>query len=98
MKSTNDSVILFTNYGMGNGPEELRLILAGKYLNIINQYEELPGAICFYTEGVKLVIEGSPVLDQLHALEKRGVRLIACSTCLDYFGLADKVKVGIVGG
>jgi peroxiredoxin family protein len=43
-------------------------------------------------------VEGSPVLDQLHELEKAGVRLIVCSTCLDFFGLEGKVKAGIVGG
>ncbi len=31
-------------------------------------------------------------------MEQEGVRLIICSTCLDYFGLTDKVRVGIVGG
>jgi sulfur relay (sulfurtransferase) complex TusBCD TusD component (DsrE family) len=38
------------------------------------------------------------VLDQLAVLEKKGVRLIVCSTCLNYFGLMDKVKTGIAGG
>jgi hypothetical protein len=38
------------------------------------------------------------VLDLLHALDAKGVRLIICSTCLQYFGLNDKVAVGIVGG
>jgi len=38
------------------------------------------------------------VLGQLKALEEKGVRLIVCSTCLEYFNLVDKVKVGIVGG
>jgi hypothetical protein len=42
--------------------------------------------------------EGSPVVDELQALNDRGVELILCSTCLDYFGLRDKVQVGIVGG
>jgi hypothetical protein len=37
------------------------------------------------------------VLDQLVALEKKGVRLIVCSTCLNYFGLLDKIKTGIAG-
>jgi intracellular sulfur oxidation DsrE/DsrF family protein len=53
--------------------------------------------IAFYTEGVRLVVEGSPVLDQLKDLESKGVRLVICSTCLNYFGLTEKVKVGIVG-
>jgi intracellular sulfur oxidation DsrE/DsrF family protein len=58
----------------------------------------LPGAIAFYTEGVKLVVDGSPILESLSALEKRGVTLIVCSTCLEYYGLSGQVKVGIVGG
>jgi hypothetical protein len=57
-----------------------------------------PGAICFYAGGVKMVVDGSPVLDQLRALEEKGVRLIICNTCLQYFGLREKVAVGIVGG
>jgi len=96
--STNDTVILVTSNGMGKGPEELQLLLIGKYLQLLGQGEDFPAAICFYTEGVKMVIDGSPVLEQLAALEKKGVRLIVCSTCLNYFGLADKVKIGIVGG
>ena len=51
-----------------------------------------------YTDGVKLACEGSPVLDELKALEAKGVRLILCQTCLNTFGLTDKVRVGIVGG
>ncbi len=58
----------------------------------------MPSAICFYTEGVKLVVEGSPLLSRLSQIEKIGVRLIICSTCLNFFGLIDKVRVGIVGG
>ena len=34
--------------------------------------DPLPGAICFYTDGVKLVCEGSPILQELLALEAQG--------------------------
>jgi len=44
------------------------------------------------------VVEGSALLERLADLEHKGVHLIICSTCLNYFGLTDKVKVGIVGG
>ena len=47
---------------------------------------------------MRLVCEGSPVLDRLRALEAKGVHLIICKTCLDMMGLADKVAVGVVGG
>ncbi|HEY4691832.1 MAG TPA: DsrE family protein, partial [Bellilinea sp.] len=47
---------------------------------------------------VKLAVAGSPVLETLMSLEAKGVHLILCSTCLNYFNLADQVQVGIVGG
>lgn len=94
---SKDTVVIVTNNGMGHGPEDLQLILIGKYLQLLNQSGELPAIMCFYTEGVKLVTDGSPVLDQLNTLEKKGVRLVVCSTCLNYFGLVDKVKAGIAG-
>jgi hypothetical protein len=93
-----NTVILVNNNGMGQADEPLRQTLIGKYFELLLQHNDLPAAICFYTEGVRLVCEGSPVLDSLRALEARRVRLIVCSTCLAYLNLADKVQVGIVGG
>ena len=93
-----NTVILITNNGMGKADETLQQKLIGKYLELIQQNDSLPNVICFYTDGVKLVVDGSPVLEQLTALEEAGVRLVVCSTCLEYFGLTDQVKVGIVGG
>jgi hypothetical protein len=62
------------------------------------QNGSLPAAICFYTDGVKLVCDHSPVIEQLRGLENKDVRLIVCSTCLNYFDLTKKIQVGIVGG
>ena len=90
--------LLFTRCGMGQGPLELQHNLAAKFLTLFEDADEAPGRILFYTEGVKLACQGSPVLDQLRALEARGVELILCQTCLDYYGLRDRVAVGIVGG
>lgn len=94
----NNTILLVSNNGMGNADEKLQQILIGKYLELLANYTELPAAICFYTDGVKLTCVGSPVIDTLKMLEARGMRLIVCSTCLSYFGLSDKVQVGIVGG
>jgi hypothetical protein len=93
-----DTVILFANNGMGSADEKLQLTLAGKYLELIAENGDLPNAICFYTDGVKMVCDDSPVLGQLRALDEKGVRLIICGTCLNYFNLIGKVQVGIVGG
>lgn len=95
MEST---VILITRNGMGTADDTLQQLLFNKYIELLLQNEHLPNALCFYTDGVKLVCEGSPVLDGLRQLESKDVRLIICSTCLNYFELETKVKVGIVGG
>jgi hypothetical protein len=93
-----DTVILVTRNGMGDAEPELQRRLITTYFKLLDENNILPAAICFYTDGVKLVVSGSPVLDQLKALEVKGVRLVLCSTCLNYFGLADQVQVGVVGG
>ncbi len=101
MNTQKSIVIIFKSDGMGvSGPEAqpLREILARKFLALLADAGTLPAAICFYTDGVKLVCEGSPVLAELAELEARGVRLVICKTCLDYFGLADRVRAGVVGG
>jgi len=93
-----DAIVLLTRYGMGSADEKLQLTLLAKYFELLLQGGDLPSAICFYTDGVKLVCEGSPVIEQLKKLESQNVRLIICSTCLNYFGLQEQVRVGIVGG
>jgi intracellular sulfur oxidation DsrE/DsrF family protein len=84
--------------GMGVADQALQHTVLWKYLLLLQENNTLPGAICFYTSGVRMVVEGSPVLDVLQSLEARGVHLIACRTCLDHFGLLEKVRVGILGG
>ncbi len=93
-----DTLVVITREGMGSAEPALQKKLVGTWLTLVLEGGHLPGAICFYTDGVKLAVEGSPVLEQLAKLEERGVHLILCKTCLDFFGLAEKVRVGIVGG
>ncbi len=96
--TTSQTVILVNHDGMGHGPTELQHTLIAKYLQILLDDGKFPAAICFYGSGVKLVCEGSPVIEPLRALEAQGVLVIACSTCLNAYGLADKRRVGLAGG
>ncbi len=93
-----DTVLLFTRAGVGHAPRELQETLARKFLGLLLEGGQLPAKLLFYTDGVRLACEGSPVLDLLARLEASGVELVLCKTCLDYFGLADSVRVGVVGG
>ncbi len=95
----NGKVFVFTSYGIGQTQDsDLKIRLARKFLALIAQARPLPSQMCFYTDGVRLCVQGSPVLDELRALEAAGVELVLCSTCLETFGLGDQVAVGVVGG
>ena len=88
------TTILFTRDGMGQAPPELAHKLAAGYLDLLDLENRLPGAICFYGEGVKLACEGSPVLETLAGLAARGVALLVCTTCLQFFELEQRLAVG----
>ncbi len=94
----SETVVLITRNGMGDAEPALQLKLISTYFKLLDENNLLPAAICFYANGVHLVVDGSPVLDLLKSLEAKKVRLILCSTCLTYYNLTDRVQVGIVGG
>jgi len=96
--SESDTILLVTHNGMGDAEPELQLKLITTYFKLLDEHNILPAAICFYTDGVKLAAAGSPVLEILNSLEAKGVRLILCSTCVNYFNLAGQIEVGIIGG
>ena len=99
MTTEKSIAVVFKTDGMGiSEVHSLKEKLAKTFLTLTHQMDPLPKVICFYTDGVKLACEGSHVLDELIALEKSGVHLILCQTCLDTFELRDQVQVGIVGG
>ena len=81
--------------GRGETPE-LGGILFRSFFHTLREVQPWPDVIVFFNTGVKLVAEGSPVLEDLQALAGQGVQLLACGTCLGYFELKDKVAVGTV--
>jgi intracellular sulfur oxidation DsrE/DsrF family protein len=94
-------VLLVTREGLGQVDPSDRpfgLEMFDRFLHALESQAIKPHSICFYTDGVKLVCEGSPALLGLKILQGQGVRLLACRTCLEHFGLSDKVAVGEVGG
>lgn len=92
-----NTLIQVTQNGMGTGSEELGLKLATNYFKLLVAEGRLPKIIVFYNAGVKLICEDSPALEALQKLEVMGVRMLACKTCLEYYHLLDKVRVGAVG-
>ncbi|MGD9931905.1 MAG: DsrE family protein [Mangrovibacterium sp.] len=97
MKSLKNALVQITHNGMGTGDEALGLQLVANYLTLINEESELPKVIAFYNGGVKLICTGSPAIPVLRAMEQKGVKLLACKTCLNHFGLMGQLEVGIAG-
>jgi intracellular sulfur oxidation DsrE/DsrF family protein len=94
-------VLLVTREGLGQvdpADRPFGLEMFDRFLHALESQAVKPHAICFYTDGVKLVCNGSPALLGLRILHGQGVRLVACRTCLEHFGLSDKVAVGDAGG
>jgi selenium metabolism protein YedF len=81
---------------MGSGNDELGAMLLRSFLKTQAQLEHMPDAIIFYNDGVKLCCKGSLLLEDLRALGSKGVEIIACGTCLNYFELAADLRVGRV--
>lgn len=90
-------LLQITQNGMGRGDEALGIQLIENYLILINEESDLPKFIALYNGGVKLISTGSPVVEMIKTLEKKGVKVIACKSCLNHFGLMDKIEAGTVG-
>jgi selenium metabolism protein YedF len=88
--------ICFSSDTMGTGPQELGAILLKAFVNTIKEVEPLPSHCVFYNSGVKLVVEGSSLIDTFRQLSEKGVQILACGTCLDYFKVKEKIRVGTV--
>jgi selenium metabolism protein YedF len=89
-------VVQITAATMGSGDDELGAFLLRSFVKTQAELDPKPDAILFYNDGVKLCCEGSTLLDDLRELEAAGVEIIACGTCLNFFELADQLRVGRV--
>ena len=79
---------------MGRGSEELGKTLMKGFLFAVSQLPELPKTMLFYNGGARLTTEGSDSLEDLKKLEAQGVEILTCGTCLNYYGLTEKLAVG----
>ena len=94
--AASDKVVVIRSNVMGEGAPELGKVLIKGFIYALSQQEELPKTILFYNGGAYLTCEGSASLDDLKELEHRGVKILTCGTCLNFYGLSEKLKVGEV--
>ena len=91
-----DKVVVLSSDVMGSRDDELGATLMKAFVFALTQQDELPATILAYNGGVKLTVEGSPVLDDLKKLAEAGVEIMSCGTCLNHYGISDKLAVGEV--
>ena len=89
-------VLVIAGEQMGRGEPELGAILIRTFFHTLTEVNSLPSSIVFYNSGVKLTIDDSPILDDLKALEARGVEILICGTCLSYYSLKERIGVGAI--
>lgn len=89
-------VVAIGSNKMGDGDEQLGKNLMKAFIFSVSKQEILPNVMLFYNSGAFLTTEGSESLDDLKELEAAGVTIMTCGTCLDYYKIKDKLKVGIV--
>jgi selenium metabolism protein YedF len=90
------TVIILSQDIMGRGEEELGTILIKAFMNTLAESDPPPWRIVLFNRGVLLAVEGAETVEALANLEKLGVEILVCGTCLDYFELKEKVAVGMV--
>lgn len=90
------NVALIAGAEFGAGEPELGATLMRMFIFTLKEVEPPPSAVVFVNSGVRLATEGSPALDDLHELAGRGIEVLSCGTCLDYYGLKELLRVGSV--
>ena len=91
-----NTVAVFSSKAMGEGSEELGTALMKGFIYALSQQEELPSTLLFYNGGASITCEGSVSLEDLKSMEAQGVEILTCGTCLNFYGLTDKLAVGQV--
>ena len=88
------TVVFVTDRGLGRSDPELGDILMRAFVSTIADLPQPPETIALMQGGVRLACEGSAVLERLVTLQGKGVEILACGTCLDFFGLLGQLQAG----
>lgn len=89
-------IILVSSDKFGVGDDKLGATLMKSYMYALSESDRIPKTMLFVNGGVKLTTEGSDVLESLQKLNGRGVEIMSCGTCLDFYNLKEKLVVGSV--
>ena len=95
-RRADNTVVVISSPYMGEGDDALGAVLMKGFIYAISQQDTLPATMLFYNGGAKLTCEDAPTLEDLKSLEAQGVEILTCGTCLNHYGLTEKLQVGTV--
>ena len=90
------ATVMITGETLGRGDDDLGRALMTKFVRQLSLLEAKPEVVVFYNTAVKLLAQGSPHLEAFHVMEDAGVELVACGTCVEFFGLSERMAAGRV--
>lgn len=94
--ANNNYVVVLKSELMGEGDPQLGTLLMRAFINSLKETDQLPSSIILYNSGVKLAIAGSDTADSLAEMENKGVTIICCGTCVDFYELKPVIKIGTI--
>lgn len=89
-------VVVISANTMGTGDEQLGKKLMKAFIFALASGDEVPDKVICYNSGAFLTTEDPDTVRDLKGLEEAGATIMTCGTCLDYYGLKEKLKVGII--
>lgn len=90
-------IVVYINSNLiGVGEEALGTILMRSFLKTLLELKPIPSKLIFVNSGVRLTTDGSEVLESLKAMSEKGAEILSCGTCLDFYGLKEKLRVGVI--
>lgn len=95
MKQDKKGYVIGTDV-LGKGSDDLGKILMKSFLYTLSETKPYPNFLIFLNAGVKLTTSGSESLDELKKMEKAGVKIVSCGTCLDFFEIKSNLEVGSI--
>ena len=96
LPATSNLVYIISSDSMGRGSDELGWGLLQTYVCTIEEVDPLPSHVILYNGGVKLAATDNKGLEALQNLEKKGVAIWSCGTCLEFFHLEEERRVGTI--
>lgn len=93
---TGPLVVAISDNRMGRGDDELGEILIRSFIHTLLELDPQPDTMIFYNAGAKLTVDDSSVIDDLHQLAEKGVEILICGTCANFFGIKDRIGVGTI--